>query len=269
MLNINTRFILQLSDFDDLKEKLKKYKHVSVQKLLKFSGGAGTHQKQPKKGANVGKVDAVEEVETLREGQNEGEEDESPNNETVIEGNKLLINYLHICSRFATIADEPSLMTECDLNVELVVAPDTPEKVEDSETEVENGPSSGGCDAEKVSSQILPLARLSSGGGGGLHEEEQLQRSRAGLGNKLRKTLAEPLLNYLQDLGNGGEGDEPVVLNTPRSVSTQTTGKLRPSRPEGAAKKARNLFGGKKAADREAADALMYANMPPITITDM
>ena len=94
-------------------------------------------------------------------------------------------------------------------------------------------------------------------------QQQQQQQQQRPLHSRLKKSLAEPLLQYFSPDLN----EEPEVLNTPKSV-TQHKMKLAEvvasSSPKGAAeKRSRALF------KADAEEQQQYENMPPITITDM
>ncbi len=167
------------------------------------------------------------------------------------------------------------------MNCDVVQLPPTPHK--DEYRSLEDNPqkeNSNNNAQQGISTQILPLSRLSSGNSPPI-SSQQAAKSAAdsstpvkGTLTKLRKTLAEPLLQYFHDLQVSPPNncdEEPEVLNTPKSVQQQQGENRVPRVPQSG--KARNLFktnnnnkgdeGEKAALDRT------YANMPPITITDM
>ncbi len=134
-----------------------------------------------------------------------------------------------------------------------------------------------------ISSQILPLARLSSGNSPSVENGERKTTKDDSTPvkdtfHRLRKSLAEPLRQYFHDLQVSlpQDNEEPDQLNTPRSVSGNG-GKT--GSGGGGTLRARSLFAnsskGKKteSADKQAPNPdtidRTYANMPPITITDM
>ncbi len=184
------------------------------------------------------------------------------------------------------VEGELSLLNEEDMNC-VVTLPPTPHKETADENhqegEKEEAKAAGNC--RGISTQILPLARLSSGNSPRTAEEEDAKPKKREESkeaeaatpvrdklHRLRKSLAEPLLQYFQDLQEGGNEEEPTVLNTPKSVKEANRGNSGNGR---SSLKARSLFKTKKAAtaseekEEEEKAERTYANMPPIIITDM
>lgn len=136
------------------------------------------------------------------------------------------------------------IINENDMSV--VILPPTPQKT----PELHHG----------VSSQILPLSRLSSGGSSPPDCEKVLQSPVKDKLQKFGKTLTEPLVQYFMDLQATPDSEEPEVLNTPKSVAPNEQPKS-----EKKAATSRNLFNTKKSNN----EMKQYENIPPITITDM
>ena len=71
--------------------------------------------------------------------------------------------------------------------------------------------------------------------------------------DKIRRSLTEPIIQYLQDLHSSTDSEEPEVLNTPKSVASEVQ--------KSKNFKAKNLFSEEVTEVKKA--------MPPTLITDM
>ncbi len=105
--------------------------------------------------------------------------------------------------------------------------------------------------SEGVSSQILPLSRLSSGGS---PNDEECKSSSTPVRvrlNRLTRSLADSLLQYFQDVQ---ESEEPDVLSTPRSVNKAVE--------ENTSKHPRKLLFTENSGQQ-------YQNIPPVIVSDL
>ena len=142
-------------------------------------------------------------------------------------------------------------------------------------------------DNEGLSTQILPLSRLSLSSNGSPTNPSSQEASSSSSSSsdtstdkpgvtspmreklqKLRKSLAEPLFQYFHDLQVSPESEEPDILSTPRSVASVTRNNSNATESPKLAGikslKSRKLFNAK---DDDSSEG--YENMPPIIITDM
>lgn len=237
----------QENEFEDIKEKLRHYKTASVLKLFKFSSGNAKQQ-------------AVNESHLVSSEKSPSKSKKTPNNLTIVEGKYTYFSFNRKNAQDEMFSDELDVIREGDMNV--VTFPPTPQK------QNLGHPLSSG-----LSTQILPLSRLSSGNSPPdpslttltniepREKEASFEPVRERL-QRLTKSLAEPLLQYFHELHVASpDCEEPDVLSTPRSLAARST-----NARTGSNGVQRSLFVN---GDGKAAEDKVYANMPPITITDM
>ena len=193
------------------------------------------------------------------------------------------------------------MLNESDMSVVVVSCTpqkEVPHKAASSSTLTSSHTSVNSHPLEGLSSQILPLSRLSmssnasppnpnadnssdsassNGGGSDGHGHDSNGNKTKdvvkGKLDKIRRSLTEPLMNYFHELQVSPESEEPDVLGTPKSLVSPDGGSS-PSSPRKAglkAKRSRNLLsalnGENESSNGE--DNGAYENMPPIIITDM
>ena len=266
-------FSFQSNEFDDLKDKLRKYMSSSsaLNKLFKMPGGAKTPVQE--EDFNIRTTDSTKAFTRPGYAGTPSKAQEAPN-ETIVEGKELVVlsslDDQLMNTSLLHLVGELNVLNEAEMNV--ITFPATPQKGLVSSSR------------QGVSSQILPLSRLSSGNSpeAGTQDAATLtltsnatvKTSTVGSQTpkpvkekltRLRKSLAEPLLQYFHELQVSPESEEPEVLNTPRSLAPANS-ICSPRPPAGKSKKSRSLFSS-KASDKD--EAKEYENMPPITITDM
>ena len=145
-------------------------------------------------------------------------------------------------------------IVDAEINNEVVVLPPSPQKELKRE----------------ISSQILPLSRLSlsssngSGNSPPANQNPQQTELKSKL-TKLRKSLAEPIFQYLQGSTPNCEDEPEALLNTPKSLQNGSGNGINIIR---ANKKGRALFSKSNSQD-EPKTTKQYENLPPIIITDM
>ena len=83
---------------------------------------------------------------------------------------------------------------------------------------------------------------------------------------KIGKTLTEPLFQYFHDLQVSVDCEEPEVLNTPKSLSVESS-ESGGFRSRESLTLPRKLFATDHENDKS--EPKKYENVPPITITDM